>query len=103
MFYLATADNEFLQTPVAIMSPDPHACIIDRNLGVSQRISKRCNQNRGKQLKPCILTALEEYQVEGTVDDLNLIGFQCTNDTCIYFKDCMLFTSTCNKGPALSP
>ena len=67
------------------MSPDPHAYIIDKILGVRQRISKRCYQNRGKQLKPRIVAALEDYQVEGTVNDLKMIGFQYQNDTCIIY------------------
>ena len=87
-YILSSAGNEFLQAPVAIMSLDPHACFVDRILGVTQRVSKRCNQNRGKQLKPRIVAALEECQEEGTVDDLKLIGFERENDTCIFFKGC---------------
>ena len=87
-YILFSAGNEFLQAPVAIMSLDPHACFVDRILGVTQRIFKRCNQNRGKQLKPCTVAALEECQEEGTVDDLKLLGFEHENDTCIFFKDC---------------
>jgi len=87
---LSTAGTEFLQAPVAVMSLDPHACVVDRILGVTstQSISKRCNQNRGKQLKPRIVAALEECKGEGTLDDLKLIGFDCENDTCIFFRDC---------------
>ena len=67
--------------PFMIMLVDPHACIIDRILCVTQRASKRCNQNRGKQLKPCIVVPLEKCHVEGTVDDIKLIGFGYENNT----------------------
>ena len=77
---MSTAGNEFLEAPVAIMSLDPYACIliIDRILGFRQRISKRCYQNHGKQLKPhnIIVAALEDCQVERTVNNLKMIGFQ---------------------------
>ena len=57
---------KFSQAPFTVMSVNPHTCIIDRILGVTQRVSKRCNKSRGKQLKPCILAVLEECHVEGT-------------------------------------
>ena len=33
------------------------------------------------------MAVLEDCQVEGTVNDLKMFGFQCQNNTCIYFKD----------------
>ena len=87
-YVLSSVGEEFLQAPFTVMLVDPHNCIIDRILGVTQRASKRCNQNRGKQLKPRIVALLEECHVEGTIEDIKFIGFGCENDACIFFKDC---------------
>ena len=90
-----------MQTPFTVMSVDPHTCIIDRILGVTQRVSKRCNKSCGKQLKPCIVAALEECHVEGTIEDIKFIGFGCENDTCIFLR--LFFTSKCYQRSTFSP
>lgn len=97
-YVLSSVGEEFLQAPFTVMSVDPHASIIDRILGVTQRVFKRCDQNRGKQLKPRIVAALEKCHVEGTIEDIKFIGFGCENDTCIFFKDCFLLPNA-TKDP----
>jgi len=41
---------------------------------------------------------LEECKGVGTLDDLKLIGFDCGNDTCIFFRDCFTL-SYATKDP----
>ena len=72
------------------MSVDLHACIVEMLLGVVLRNSRRCNQSRGKQLKPHIVDAIEGCHTEGSIEALKFIGFDCETDTCVYFGNCFL-------------
>ena len=85
-YVLSSVGEGFLQAPFTVILVDPHTCIIDRILGVTQRVSKRCNKGRGKQLKPRAIAALEECCVEGTTEDIKFISFGCEKDTCIFLK-----------------
>ena len=90
-YLLSSSGIEFLQDPRAVMSVDPHACIVEKLLGVQvmHRNSKRCHQNRGKQLKPRIVDTIEGgHYTEGSIEALKYIGFGCETDTCIHFDNC---------------
>ena len=89
-YLLSSTGIEFLQDPRSVMSVDPHACIVETLLGVVHRNSRRCNQSRGKQLKPHIVDAIERCHTEGSIEALKVIGFGCETDTCIYFGNCFL-------------
>ena len=41
-YLLSSPGTEFLQDPRSVMSVDPHACIVEKLLGVIQQNSKRC-------------------------------------------------------------
>jgi len=52
---------------------------------------KKLVHNRGTQLKPCIIAALDSLWIQGTVEYLKYLGFgeQCKNKAiCIYFNNC---------------
>ena len=87
-----------MQDPQAVMSVNPHACVIEKLLGVTHRNSKRCNQSRGKQLKPRIIDTIQGCHMEGSIDALKYIGFGCETDTCIYFDNCFLLQNA-TKDP----
>ncbi|MCY3928217.1 MAG: helicase-related protein [Acidobacteria bacterium] len=97
-YLLSSSGTEFLQDPQAVMSVDPHACVVEKLLGVIHRNSKRCNQSRGKQLKPRIVNAVEGCHMEGSNEALKFIGFGCETDTCIYFDNCFLLQNA-SKDP----
>ena len=60
-YLLSSSGIECLQDLRAVMSVDPHACIVEKLLGVQvmHRNSKRCHQNRRKQHKPRIIDTME--------------------------------------------
>ena len=97
-YLLSSSGTEFLQDPQAMMSVDPHACVIEKLLGVTPRNSKRCNQSRRKQLKPRIVDTIEGCHMEGSIEALKYIGFGCETDTCIYFDNCFLLQNA-TKDP----
>jgi len=44
-YVLSSHGQEFSQVPCTVMSVYPHACVIEKLLGVVQGSSKRCSQN----------------------------------------------------------
>ena len=89
-YILSSSGVQFLQDPQAVMSMDPHACVVEKLLGVMHRNSKRYNQSHGKQLKPRIVGAIEKCSAEGSIEVLKFIGFGYETDTCFYFDNCFL-------------
>ena len=97
-YVLSSHGQEFLQVPCTVMSVDPHACVIEKLLGVVPRSSKRCSQNRGKQVKPQIVDAVEKCRTVRSIKALKFIGFGCNTDVCLYFNDCFSLNNS-NKDP----
>jgi len=99
--YLLTAAGEkFLQNPFAIMSVDPQSNVVDVMLQVVERKSyAKCHQNRGKQLKPRLIAALEGCWIEGSLERLKFIGLggEELDDMCLYFRDCFSLSEATKK------
>ena len=65
-----------MSNPHAVMSVDPQSNVVDVILGIVQTSTfKRCHQNRGKQLKPRVIAALEGPWTEGSIDKIKFLGF----------------------------
>jgi len=99
-YFLSPKGENFLQNPFAIMSLDPQSNVVDVMLHVVERKPfSRCHQNRGKQLKPRLIAALEGCLMEGTIDRLKFLGLGEgeLDDMCLYFHDCFSLREATKK------
>ena len=98
-YFLSAAGENFLQNPYAIMSVDPQSNVVDVMLGVVERkLYSKCHQNRGKQLKPRLIAALEGQLIEGSIERLKFLGLGEENDDiCLYFHDCFSLPEATRK------
>ena len=99
-YLLATAGEAFLDNPTSVMSVDPQSNVVDILLGeVQGKKYSKCHQNRGKQLKPRLIAALEGCAIEGTVDAIKFLGLgpEVNSDTCFYFHDCFSLPEATRK------
>ena len=99
-YSLALTGEVFLNNPTSVMSVDPQSNIVDVMLGVveSKKYSK-CHQNRGKQLKPRLIAALEGSSIEGTIDKIKFLelGPEVNDDMCFFFHDCFSLPEATRK------
>ena len=98
-YFLAAAGEAFLQDPIAIMSLDPLSNVVDIMLGVVEKKYSKCHQNRGKQLKPRLIAALEGCLIEGNVEKIKFLGLgtEAHDDMCFYFHDCSALPEATRK------
>ena len=99
-FSLSSTGEEFLLSPSAIMSVNPHSSIIDQLLASKDTSlqPKRNKQNRAVQVKLRIVKLLEEKKWQQcNTDLLKFIGFFDNNITddevCLYFPDVRTLSS----------
>lgn len=80
-----------MSSPHTVMSVDPQSNIVDVILGIVKTATfKRCNQNWGKQLKPCVTDALEGPWSEESIEKIKFFGFdtEAQDSICLYFDNC---------------
>ena len=99
--YLLTPDGKaYLDHPTSVMSIDPQSNVVDVMLGmVEGKKYSKCHQNRGKQLQPRLIAALEGDSIEGTVNRIKYLGLgsEVNRDTCYYFPDCFALPEATKK------
>ena len=68
-YFITSNGKEFISTPCALVSLDPHSSLTNVILGSAlQCTNKRANQKRGTQLKPRIIDLLQKPAVSGTIE-----------------------------------
>ena len=90
-YYLSSSGEEYVNNPHAVMSVDPQSNVVDVILGIVETSTfKRCHQNRGKQLKPRVIAALDGPWTEGSIDKIKFLGFgtEAQDYICLYFDNC---------------
>jgi len=91
-YVLSKSGESFISLPQSVASVSPYSNIPEIVLGITHsQPMKKLVHNRGTQLKPRIVAALDSQWIEGTVEHLMYLGFgdQYNNkDVCFYFDDC---------------
>ena len=74
-YFIMSDGKEFISTPCALVSLDPHSSLTNVMLGSAlQCINKRASQKRGTQLKPRIIDLLQKPALSGTIEQIKYIG-----------------------------